>query len=145
MRRRVGAIVAALALAVVAAACVPDGPRGDVFHETNAQRNARALADYAWSDNLGDYAQRHAEWMAQWQSLQHSDVRVILSTWPGYFVECGENIAWTNIWTPAQVVDQWIASPDHVHHVLGPYDETGTGYAVSADGREWYAQVVCRR
>lgn len=82
-----------------------------LFH--NEQRELKGRAPFELDPYLCEYAQKHAEWMAQKDILRHSDVSLIL----GRFFRSGENIAW-NQKSEKEVVLAWMNSRGHRANIL---------------------------
>lgn len=105
----------------------------------NKERVAKGYGELKLDKKLCDYAQKHAEKMAQENDLVHSkmsDLRKILdSNW------VGENIAWGQE-TEEGVVNSWMWSPGHRWNILGSsYERVGFGMKKDKDDRSYWCVV----
>ena len=84
---------------------------------------------------LDQYAQEHANWMAQHNNLQHSNINNLFKL--EQLTTAGENIAW-NQQSPAEVVNAWMHSTGHRDNILNrKFTKVGFGLAYN-DKREPY-------
>lgn len=90
------------------------------------------------NDKLMEYAQNHANWMAENNRMRHSSMRNIMKL--GFNV-AGENIAWGQT-TEESVMNAWLWSPGHRMNIMGSsYTDIGCGYALDKNGRIYWC--VC--
>ncbi|MFP3896464.1 MAG: CAP domain-containing protein [Anaerolineales bacterium] len=120
-----------------------------VIELTNEERIKRGLAPLETSPALMDAARGHSEDMACNDSLSHigsddSDPGERISR-AGYdWWTYGENIA-AGYPSPEDVVNGWMASPDHRTNILNPdYCDIGVGYAYNAKATfcHYWTQVM---
>lgn len=59
----------------------------------------------------------------------------------------GENVAYNyNYDDPVQVsIEGWMESPGHKKNILGDFEETGVGIAISEDGKFYITQLFAKR
>lgn len=102
----------------------------------NRERMMKSFEILDLDPELEDYAQHHAEWMANHSSLIHSNIRNI----KGYQI-VGENIAWGQS-SNEEVVGDWMNSSGHRANILKQrYTHAGFGYARTTDGRPYWCAV----
>lgn len=108
--------------------------RGALMHLHNEAR-AESGADELQIDlELDEYAQTHAEWMAQRESLKHSSLQ-------GDYPMMGENIAAGQTSEP-QVVGDWMNSSGHRRNILNKrFEYVGFGYAESRRGTPYWCTI----
>ena len=88
-------------------------------------------------ESLESFAQKHAEWMARNDSLEHSNLRI--SGWS----RMGENIAWGQS-DEFIVTRQWMNSSGHKANITNPrftHVGFGFGFAKSSDERIYWCAV----
>ena len=91
----------------------------------NDQRKLEGLPALELDEALCQYAQNHAEWMAQNQSMTHSNVNALL----GKFSTAGENIAY-NQQTENDVMNDWMNSSGHRANIMSTnFSKVGFGVA----------------
>jgi len=101
----------------------------------NKERAKRNIEQIAEDEELNQYAQRHAEWMADKSALTHS--RLSLPN----FNYVGENIAMGQD-REETVLKDWMNSSGHRQNILGKkYKKAGIGYAKVKDGRPYWCVV----
>lgn len=141
---------AVLESSVVSTVCSPapdpelpnEQKRVAIISLTNDERTDRGRGALSQDSCLMRNAQRHAERLAERGSLEHQDLRDVLSECPG-FRAVAENILWNQIGTPASIVDQWMKSAGHRANILNAtYDRIGTGLAYDAARDRFYAVQV---
>ncbi len=135
--RRILAILMASCLAAVAmVGCTPEQDRTAAVIFVNKERQARGLRGLAWSDDLGNKAQRWAAVLADRGTLSHSVLSDGVA--PGWRA-IGENVGYgPNV---AAVHDQFMNSRVHRDAILnGTYRAIGTGVA-ERGGRLYVVQV----
>jgi len=99
----------------------------------NEQRTHPLILD----QYLVEYAQDHAEHMARTNSLNHSDISVLM----GRYSTAGENIAW-NQTTEAEVFKDWMESPGHRANILNTkFTRVGFGSAKTKNGNVYWCAV----
>lgn len=106
---------------------------------------ARAKASWLWklqplvaNDSLTNYAQTHANYMAENNTLTHSTLLRIKKLG---FTHVAENIAWGQT-TPDSVLRSWLWSPGHRVNIMSrTYDSIGAGAAKDSKGRLYWC--VC--
>ncbi len=106
----------------------------------NQQRNLHGLPSLTVSAQLNRSAQSWNQWMVATGNFTHGTNFAGRISAVGYdWQTAGENIA-TGFATPRQVVQAWMASPDHCRNILDPsFRNVGTGVTVAAVGT-WATQ-----
>ena len=115
----------------------------NVARRTNHERTSRGLVKLSWSRCLDHYAEAQARRMAQLQSLQHQDLRPILSHC--HLQMTGENIA---VGYPGakSVTRAWMNSPEHRANILRKgYRNYGLGAYRDSHGTWWVSHVFGRK
>lgn len=101
----------------------------------NKERAKRGIDQIEENEELNQYAQRHAEWMANHSLLIHSKLSL-----PN-FNNVGENIAMGQN-SEESVFNDWMDSSGHRKNILGKkYKKAGVGYAKFRDGRPYWCVV----
>ena len=117
--------------------------------EINAVRERHHLIPLRRSRDLDRVAIRHSTDMARRNYLSHHSPegtnpvdRISRSGLSG-FTLAAENLGKTNRRDPnREIVDNWLASPDHRQNLLTPpFNTTGIGIARASDGSLIYTQV----
>lgn len=157
---RLGALVAALAIAGLAAACGPapapgpaaapqggcGGPGGPpdpttsaIYNATNASRSSAGLAPLRWDPQLWCLASGWSKAMGDSNSMHHRDLASTIRS-PGYggYRTLGENVLeGPSNMSPGAMHDAWMGSPSHRANILsGAY----SSFAVAtyfANGQIW--------
>ena len=107
----------------------------NLLDEHNKQRKLKGLEELILSNDLCEYAQKHADKMAKKDNLYHSQISKIESEW------VGENVAWGQE-TESSVVNSWMWSPMHRSNILGSkYKKVGFGVAKNKNGRNYWCTV----
>jgi len=135
--RRILAILMASCLALVAmAGCSPEQDRTSAVIFVNKERAAHGLRGLAWSDDLGNKAQRWAAVLADRGTLAHSVLSDGVA--PGWRA-IGENVGFgSNV---KVVHDGFMSSAVHREAILNrTYRSIGTG-VVERGGRLYVVQV----
>lgn len=102
----------------------------------NFERNSRSIQSLELDGDLNKYAQNHAEYMANNNSLRHSNISVLLKDYGA----CAENIAYGQK-TPEEVVKSWMKSYGHRSNILSSdYKHVGFGY-FSIEGNIYWCAV----
>jgi len=102
----------------------------------NFERNSRGIKSLELDDGLNKYAQNHAEYMANNNTLRHSNISVLLKDHNA----CAENIAFGQR-TPEEVVKAWMGSYGHRSNIMSSeYGHIGFGY-FSAEGKIYWCAV----
>jgi uncharacterized protein YkwD len=106
----------------------------------NRQRNLHGLPSLQASARLNRSAQNWNQWMVATGNFTHgSDFAARISAVGYDWQTAGENIA-TGFVTPRDVVNAWMASPDHCRNILDPtFRNVGTGVSPAAVGT-WATQ-----
>ena len=100
----------------------------NIVEKTNAERESRGLPPLRIDVDLMQSARRHAVWMTNNQTLQHTLVAV------------GENIAW-NQRDSGEVVRDWMNSDGHRANILnGSYTRIGVAAYIARDGSIYWCQ-----
>jgi Cysteine-rich secretory protein family len=108
-----------------------------IVSDTNVFRAAHGLSAVSLDLTISDdVAQPWAQKMAQTGSFNHNPN--VSAQIPAGWSAWGENIAYGFDYT--DVVDAWIASPEHRANLLGDFSDLGIGYAVDASGTAWLVQ-----
>ena len=106
---------------------------------------AREKASWAWNlpplqvdEKLTNYAQEHANWMAENRRMVHSSMRKLMQLG---FSRAGENIAWGQN-TPESVMKSWLWSPGHRRNIMSTgFNKLGCGARKDSRGRLYWC--VC--
>lgn len=106
----------------------------------NQQRDSRGLPSLRASTELNRSAQSWNQWMVSSGNFTHGSNFAGRISAVGYdWQTAGENIA-TGFATPREVVNAWMASPDHCRNILDPsFRDIGTGVTAAAVG-SWASQ-----
>lgn len=105
----------------------------------NQKRESVGLRSLEMNESLCNYAQRHAEFMAESGSLHHSSMSA-LQKFSGRG-SVAENIAWGQS-DPKSVVSDWMWSPGHRRNILGSaYKKVGFGMKEDSKGRNYWCVV----
>ena len=158
-KRKVGAVIAALALAVVGAACgpsaqsaapscaapagPPDAVTSAVFNGTNGTRAFFGQHPLAWNGQLYCLALDWSTQRGQSGSFHHRSLTPVINS-PEYanWRTLGENI----LRGPASMsgddmVNGWMASQSHANNILsGSYSSIGIGIFYTANGMVYATQ-----
>jgi uncharacterized protein YkwD len=148
-RRHLSRQAAVLARAIVGGCAYADIPatsapasemRAAVVCLINQQRNRHGLPSLRVSAKLNNSAQRWNQWMVSTGNFTHGSNFAGRISAVGYnWQTAGENIA-TGFTTPRDVVNAWMASPDHCRNILDPsFRDVGTGVTGAAVG-QWATQ-----
>lgn len=121
----------------------------DVFYAVNEYRKKTGSDALVWSDDIAIASREHSQAMATGQAeFSHdgfdSRMKEISDFMP--LSGMGENIAY-NLGSkdPAGLaVSDWIASPGHRQNMIGDYEYTGIGVAVSQDGYYYFNQIFIK-
>lgn len=101
----------------------------------NKERGSRDIDQLQLDDELAEYAQKHAEWMAQKGRLVHSSLKGLK------YRSCGENIAW-NQQDEDEVVKSWMSSSGHKRNILNSgYTHVGFGAAINSKNQIYWCAV----
>jgi uncharacterized protein YkwD len=102
----------------------------NIIHYTNIERSRHGLPPLQLDTNLLQSARRHAAWMANSRSLQHTSAMV------------AENIAMGQT-SSQQAVRDWMNSPGHRANILGRYSRVGAAAYTSSNGSVyWCLQLL---
>jgi len=113
--------------------------RKNLLELHNKEREGWGYKPLEIDELLCDYAQKHAEKMANEESLRHSSMSALQKVNESSYV--GENIAWGQK-DEAAAVDAWMWSPMHRWNILGSgYKKAGFGAAKDSDGRYYWCVV----
>ena len=149
-KKRFGVVVAALAVAILASACVkpappaasgcsgpgapPDAASAAVLNGTNASRAASGLAPLAWDGQLWCLASEWSNHLAAVNGLVHRDLGATIrsSGFEGYRT-LGENILRGSAGMSGDAMHAaWMASPPHQANILSPsFSSIGFAYTIS--------------
>lgn len=100
----------------------------------NEQRELKGRPAFILDPYLCEYAQKHAEWMANRNNLQHSNINKLM----GKYYTAGENIAW-NQGTEKEVVRAWMNSTGHRENILNrSFTHIGFGVAFNKNGEPYW-------
>ncbi|MHB9027634.1 MAG: CAP domain-containing protein [Candidatus Latescibacterota bacterium] len=121
-----------------------------VFSLVNRYRREQGLSSLERMDVISEQARQHSRSMASGKvPLGHDGAEdrfaAIRKSIPA--VAFSENVGSNRgLSDPAQqVVQGWINSLDHRRNLLGDYDLTGVGIAVSSDSTYYFTQIYIRR
>lgn len=135
------AIVGGCAYADITATSAPISEmRAAVVCLINQQRASHGLPALKVSSKLNTSAQRWNQWMVSTGNFTHgSNFAARISAVGFDWQTAGENIA-TGFATPRDVVNAWMASPDHCRNILDPsFRNIGTGVSPAVVGT-WATQ-----
>jgi len=152
-KKRVGVVIAALSVALLASACVQPAPPGAsgcsgpgappdaasvaVLNATNASRAAAGVAPLAWNGQLWCLASAWSNHLAAVNSLVHRDLSATLhsSEYQAYWT-LGENILRGSAGMSGDAMHAaWMGSPLHQANILSPtFSSMGFAFTI-ADGR----------
>jgi uncharacterized protein YkwD len=105
----------------------------------NQERTSRGYEPLKINNKLCDYAEKHAEFMTEKESLTHSRMSDLSKASGASSV--GENIAWGQK-DEASVVSSWMWSPLHRWNILGSsYKQVGFGMKKDKNGRIYWCTV----
>jgi uncharacterized protein YkwD len=126
MRRKLGVVAAAVAVALVAAGCVT---RDDTISSINSDRAAAGVSSAQQADDLASVAQHWADVLRDTNSFYHQDIAAVMA-WSPYSA-MGETLAKVPLdATGAQVEAIWMNSSQHRAIVLDRrYGYVGIGIA----------------
>lgn len=124
---------------------MPDMDKPDMDKLIDLHNKARSGASWLWAINplqkdekLMQYAQKHANWMAENSRMRHSSMRKIMDLG---FNRVGENIAWGQK-TEESVMNAWLWSPGHRRNIMSSsYTHIGCGAFLNSKGRIYWC--VC--
>jgi uncharacterized protein YkwD len=137
MTRKLGVVVAAAAIALVAAGCVSSD---DTYNAMNSDRAAAGVSAVQRADDLTSIAQNWANHLRDANSFDHQDLGAVMA-WLGLpYCAMGETLAKVPFdYTGAQVEAIWMNSAEHRAIVLdGRYGYVGIGIASdSAQTTTW--------
>lgn len=106
----------------------------------NQQRKSKNLEKLILNKKLCDYAQKHAEKMAEKSSLYHSSMSQLIKV-NSDSTTVGENIAWGQN-KEIEVLNDWLNSTGHRWNVLSKnYKRAGFGKYTDKDGRNYWCAV----
>lgn len=115
-----------------------------VLQLVNVERARYGLQPLSYDQRLDMAAESHNMQQATTRTMAHDGIgdgdpgSRIRAT--GFRQAWGENVA-TGQLSPAQVVQEWMASPGHRRNILDPsYRLLGVSYLVGGDGRTYWAQ-----
>lgn len=108
----------------------------------NKERKSKGKANLRMNSDLNAYAQKHAEMMANKNSLKHSSMSVLSKAAGTPTV--AENIAWGQE-SEESVVNSWMWSPGHRWNILGNYTDVGFGMAKDKEGRPYWCAVFSKK
>jgi uncharacterized protein YkwD len=109
----------------------------------NKERKNKKIKELELDKNLCEYAQKHAEKMANKDSLYHSKMSDLLKASKSTSV--GENIAWGQE-VEIDVVNSWMWSPLHKWNILGKsFEKVGFGIAKNKDGMIYWCAVFSNK
>lgn len=125
----------------------PDSPKIEKKYENyqlmlldihNKKRESYGIERLEIDKNLCEYAQAHANEMAEKESMYHSKISNLKKFGCTIF---GENVAWGQE-TEESVVSAWMWSPGHRWNILGKsYTKAGFGLSKGVDGSNYWCVV----
>lgn len=133
-------ILAAVAACLVLASCMSSSVIEERLLDLhNKERSERRLDSLALDIKLCEYAQVHAERMAEKGRLVHSsmsDLAVVAGNG-----NVGENIAWGQE-SEAEATETWMRSPGHRQNILSKrFKRVGFGMKKDKKGRPYWCAV----
>jgi uncharacterized protein YkwD len=157
---KIGALIAALAIAAFAAACGPtpqagpapaaapscQGPGGPpdattstIFNLTNASRASAGLAPLSWDTQLWCLASGWSKEMGDSNNMHHRDLAAVLRS-PGYggYQTIGENVLFgpSNMSGDA-MHSAWMNSPSHRENILSGGFSSFAVATYTVNGQVW--------
>ena len=105
----------------------------------NQDRAARGLGPLTWSTCLAGVAGSNAARMAAQGAISHTNgPNVDLSCGLGH--QAGENVGdWSAGVNDAQLNSMFVASPEHLANILGPYHYVASAWVVASNGYAYIA------
>jgi uncharacterized protein YkwD len=99
----------------------------------NEQRELKGRPSLQLDLYLCQYAQKHSDWMASKNRLEHSKISVLI----GKYSTVGENIAW-NQQSEIEVVDAWMHSSGHRANIMNrAFTKVGFGLSYKNEEPYW--------
>lgn len=160
---RVGALIAALAIAAFAAGCVPtpaagpgpaaastcqapggppDATTSTIFNLTNASRGSAGLGPLRWDPQLWCLASEWSKVMGDSNNMHHRDLASVLGS-PGYggYRTIGENVLFgpSNMSGDA-MHSAWMNSPSHRENILSGAFSSFAVATYTVNGQVWAAE-----
>jgi uncharacterized protein YkwD len=116
----------------------------EVLRLINQERAKAGLGAVGFDAELNQAAEKHATQMATVRQMAHEGIgdgdpgeRIRAE---GFRKAWGENVA-VGQTSPAQVVAEWMASPEHKRNILDPkFQLSGIAQTTDASGRKYWAQ-----
>lgn len=103
----------------------------------NNERSMKGRGNFSLDANLCEYAENHAQWMADKNSLKHSNIKVLMKK----YYTVGENIAF-NQKTEAEVVKAWMNSSGHRANIMNrSFNKIGFGKNYNKRGQPYWCTV----
>lgn len=103
----------------------------------NEKRTYKGRSELELDLFLCEYAQKHADWMASKNNLQHSTISNLF----GNYSHVAENIAW-NQRSEIKVVEAWMNSRGHRANIMNnQFGKIGFGVAYNANGEPYWCTV----
>jgi uncharacterized protein YkwD len=127
-------VTAALAIAVLSAACSPD--EANAFVSVNSFRDANHVPMLGWNESVYAKAVAWSSHMADEGTLSHS---TLSDGVPAGWTHLGENVAYASSVEGAMAALE--ASPPHRANLLNPVFTTAAIGIVQRDGRFWVTEV----
>lgn len=143
-RRSMGAILAMVLLALVAAGCMPADAK-TFLDRTNALRSSQGVRPLKEHDTLTDKAEAWAQHMARTGKLAHSNISDGLEglNWRSV----GENVGYSSATsdTLLTIHNMFVKSAPHrANLVNSKFTHMGVGVAKDSKGRIWVAEVFAQ-
>ncbi len=143
-RRSMGAILAMVLLALVAAGCMPGDAR-TFLDRTNSLRSSQGVRPLNEHDTLTRKAEAWAQHMARTGTLAHSNLSDGLSglRWRSL----GENVGYSSATrdTLKTIHDMFVRSSGHRANLVNSrFTHMGVGVAKDSRGRVWVAEVFAQ-
>ena len=111
----------------------------ELIEAHNKRRASNGIDPLVLDEKLCEYAQRHAEYMAEKRSMKHSSRSKLQELCGAGWV--GENIAWGQEGVE-DVMSGWMWSPMHRWNILGEsYKKAGFGVKKDSEGRNYWCVV----
>jgi uncharacterized protein YkwD len=96
----------------------------------NKKRRENSLTEFIYDQELTNFAQAHADWMASRNKLEHQSLSKIMDNWH----TAGENIAYGQR-TVEEVMNSWMNSSGHRRNILNKsFTHIGLGRASTKNG-----------
>jgi uncharacterized protein YkwD len=118
-----------------------------VFTQINNYRASKGLAKLTRNSAIDNRARIHSQDMANGKvGFGHTGFSERVRAIGIPYTAAGENVAYNQGYPdPAtKAVDGWLKSPGHLRNIVGNYNKTGIGVAVTSSGKVYLTQIFLR-